>query len=76
MRKKNPINQDRRIEVLPLIEASYRDHQPGGGCYDYYIKVRGTAVAEEMAAKTKSIWLRALERAKIDPDGRPILELK
>ena len=76
MRKKNLKIQDRSLEVLPLVEASYTDHQPGGKCYDYYIKVRGTAVAQEMAAKTKRLWLRALERAKVDPDGRPILELK
>jgi hypothetical protein len=76
MRKAKTNIQDRSLEVLPLVEASYKDHQPGGRCYDYYIKIRGTAVAQEMAAKTKRLWLRALERAKVDPDGRPILELK
>ena len=76
MRKKNLKTQDFCLEVLPLVEASYKDHQRGGKCYDYYIKVRGTAVAQEMAAITKRIWLRALERAKVGPDGRPILELQ
>ena len=76
MRKKNLKIQDRSLEVLPLVEASYKDHQPGGRCYEYYIKVRGTAVAQEMAAKTKRLWVRALARAKAEPDGQLILELK
>lgn len=76
MKNTSPSSQERHLKILPIVEASYKNHQPGGISYEYYIKVRGTAVANEMASKTETLWLRALQRAKLDKNGRPILELQ